>query len=427
MKINTKNLGLIAMSLLIFSSCTKDNKEKETEGETTENVKEQYVVAVSSGENDYLVGTENLENTINATSSEAFQTQGSRLWNFFENKVAYGFIYNQTDPSTTASYILNKDGKIEKRNELALKVGVHTRGLVNGELILGYSDRNREPKPGQPKEDQKAYFFKVDPKTDASKSFEIKTENLLGNGEFAYFTDIAEYEGNIIAGARSLKDAKFSSDHFNTTYVVVFNPDFTVKKVITDTGRTGFVAGQRLSQGETGLEVVDNGDLYVFSSGQTNYAEAKTSTIPSGVLKINKGTMEFDKDYFFDITKASGGSNLYRTYYVGGDKFVVNMYDGKGEKATFGVSADRFAIVDVVKKEFKWVEGDLPKAKGGKKDKFLIGSPYIDKKNSRIIVPITDSDANSYLYEISTGSTQAKKLGKIIGESAKGIGKLQAQ
>ena len=303
---------------------------------------------------------------------------------------------------------------------------MHTRGLVNGELILGYSDRNRASKEGEPAKEQKAYFFKVNPNTDATQSFEIPTKNLLGNGEFAYFTDIAEYEGNIIAGARSLKNAKFDSDHFNTTYVVMFNPDFTVKKVITDTGRTGFVAGQRLSQGETGLEVVDNGDLYVFSSGQTNYSYAETSTIPSGVLKINKGTTEFDKGYFFNITDASGGHNLYRTYYVGGSKFVVNMYDGKGDKATFGVSADRFAVVDVVKKEFKWITG-IPKAKGGRGDKFLIGSPYIDKTNSRIIVPITDSNSEAYLYEINTKDTQAKKLGKIVGESAKGIGKLQAQ
>ncbi|MBV7440867.1 DUF4374 domain-containing protein [Weeksellaceae bacterium TAE3-ERU29] len=422
MKINRKSLGWIAMSLLIFSSCTDDNKNEETIG-----AKEQYVVAVSSGNNDYLVGTENLESTIDATSSNAIQAPGDRIWNFFENKVAYGFIYNQTDPSTTASYILNKEGNIEQRNELALKVGVHTRGLVNGELILAYSDRNRPPKEGQPVQPQKAYFYKVNPNTDATSGpFEIETKNLLGNGEFAYFTDIAEYEGSMIAGARSLKDAKFNSDHFNSTYVVVFNSDFTVKKVIKDTGRTGFVAGQKYSQGETGLEVVDNGDLYVFSSGQTNYPNANTLMIPSGILKINKGTMEFDKGYFFNITEASNGHNLFRTYYVGGDKFIVNMYDGKGDKATFGASADRFAIVDVVKKEFKWVTG-IPKAAGGKEDKFSIGTPYIEKNKSRIIVPITDSNSESYLYEISAGNTQAKKLGKVVGESAKAIGKLHAQ
>ncbi len=380
-----------------------------------------YVVAASSGDNDYLVlgGGISSETTFDATASSAVQSPGSRTWTFYGQEVVYGFLYNQADAGTTASYVLSEDGEVIQRNELGLDVSIQTRGEVNGSLILAYSDRLRDPDVAQ-----QGYFYQVDPETDASTLYNVVTDDLLEEGEVAYFTDIAEYEGKLIAGARSISSSSFSSAHYNNTYVVVFNEDFTVDQVIKDSGRTGFVAGQKYSQGETGLEVVESGDLYVFSSGQTNYADAESTTIPSGVLKINQGDFSFDQDYFFDISAASGGYNLFRAYYMGGTTFVLSMYPGTNANATFGIDADRFAVVDVASESFSWVTG-LPSAAGLEEDPFLVGTPYIDMENNQLVVPITTSENTHYLYTIDPSASSASELSRVTAEGVKAIGVLR--
>ncbi len=411
----------IGLSTFTFSSCKDDDDETTSESETTtDNTATKYVIAASSGDNDYLVIGDTLSSdvTYDATASDAVQAAGDRTWTFFGTDVVYGFLYNQSDAGTTASYILDDSETITERNELALDISVQTRGVVGDNVVFAYSDRLKDTTAAQ-----YAYFYVVDPETDASTEYEVATDDLLEDGEAAYFTDIAEYEGNMIAGARSISSSAFASDYYNNTYVVVFNDDFTVKQIIKDSGRTGFVAGQLYSQGETGLEVTDDGDLYVFSSGQTCYADAETTTIPSGVLKINAGEFAFDSDYFFDISAASDGYNLFRTYYMGGTTFVVMMYPGTNSNATFGVSADRFAVVDVAEETFTWVTG-FPEASGADDDPFSIGTPFIDSDNSRLVVPVTTSDDDNYIYSIDPSDASSEQLSPVTAESIKAVGKL---
>lgn len=417
-----KNLLLSVFVLLAFPLFYACDDSDDDIIETTEDaVSSQYIIAATSGDNDYLVTGNTLADTVfDATSSSAFQSPGDRTWTFYGTDVVYGFLYNQSDAGTTASYILDSDGTISQRNELALDVSIQTRGEVNDKLVLAYSDRLSDTSATQ-----YAYFIEVDPETDASTSYSIQSSDLLEDGEAAYFTDIAEYEGYMIAGARSISSSAFASDYYNNTYVVVFDDDYSVQQVIKDSGRTGFVAGQKYSQGETGLEVVDNGDLYVFSSGQTNYAAADSITIASGVLKINEGEFEFDSDYFFDISEASGGYNLYRSYYIGETTFVLSMYPGTNSNATFGVDADRFAVVDVDAETFTWVS-DFPSASGIDDDPFAVGTPFIDSDNSRVIVPVTTSDDEHYLYAIDPATASASQLSQVVSEGVKAVGILEA-
>lgn len=422
-KYTNQIFGLMAATALVaLSSCSSDDGGGNNGGDDRGDAGtvEKYVVTASSGENDYIVTGDEWTpgNLFDATSATAVQSPGDRIWSFYKDEVLYGFLYNQADAGTTASYILNSDGSISKRNELALNVSIHIREEIGGELILGYSDRLRNPELPQ-----QAYFYKVNPETDFSQEFILVVDDLLEVGEIAYFTDLAQYEGKIIAGARSVSASSFASDYYNNTYVVVFNDDFTVDQVIKDSGRTGFVAGQKLSQGDTGLEVVDSGDLYVFSSAQTNYADALTSDIPSGILKINKGDFAFDADYFFNITEASGGHNLFRTYYMGGTTFILSMYPGAKDKATFGSDADRFAVVDVATKSFEWVSNFPEEALKG----WEFRTPYVDRENNLLIVTASPAENEHYLYAIDPVTAEATQLSEVIGESVKIIGTLKSQ
>ena len=409
----------VLIPALSFTSCEDDNDN--TIIDTDENYESQYVVVASSGENDYLVtGTSvEVDSIFDATSAGALQSAGSSFWSFVGNQVAYGFLYNSTEAGVTGSYILNSDGTIEQRNELGLEVSVHTKGIVGDKLVVAYSDRLRDTTVAN-----NAYFYEIDPETDASQLYTIVTNDMLEEGEAAYITDIAEYEGYMIAGARSINSSSFTSEYLNNTYVVVFNDDYSVKQVIKDEGRTGFVAGQKYSQGLTGLEVIENGDLYVFSSGQTNYVVADSILVPSGILKINAGDFEFDEDYFFNITEAAGGYNLYRTYYMGGSTFILSMYPGIGSNATFGINADRFAVVDVAAETFSWVS-NFATAQGIEDDPFFVGEPFIDTDNDQLVVPVVTSDNENYLYIIDPETATATKGAKVIAEGVSAIGKLE--
>nr|WP_321410381.1 DUF4374 domain-containing protein [uncultured Carboxylicivirga sp.] len=422
MKVKNQLLGLILFAVLgmvSFTSCEKEDGD----GQGEDNSTSKYLVIASSGENDYLVTGDAISTdyTFDATSASALQSVGNSFWTFIDDKVAYGFLYNQTAAGTTGSYVLNENGEVEQRNEIGLEVSIHTKGVVNGKLVVAYSDRLRDVTVAN-----KAYFYEIDPETDISEAYTVVTNDLLEVGEAGYLTDIAQYEGYMIAGARSISSSNFSSDYFNNTYVVVFNSDYTVKQVIKDEGRTGFVAGQKYSQGLTGLEVAESGDLYVFSSGQTNYVVADETIIPSGILKINAGEFEFDKDYFFNITEASGGYNLFRSYYMGGSTFILSMYPGIGSNATFGVNADRFAVVDVAAKTFNWVSG-FAVASGIEDDPFLVGEPFVDSSKNQLIVPVVTSDNDNYLYTINPINGSASKQSEVIAEGVSALGILTYQ
>ncbi|MCB4800016.1 DUF4374 domain-containing protein [Neotamlana laminarinivorans] len=407
----------VIIAALNVVACSSDDNSGGSDDDDDTTVTSTYVIAASSSENDYIVSGDDISASavFDATSVDAVQSPGDRIWSFYQDQVLYGFLYNQQDAGTTASYILNEDGTITKRNELALDVSTHIKEEVGDYLILGYSDRLSDTST-----DQLGYFHKVDPTTDVSTEFTIVTDDLLEEGEAAYFTDLAYYEGYIIAGARSINSSGFTSDYYNNTYVVVFNDDFTLNQVIKDEGRTGFVAGQKYSQGDTGLEVVDNGDLYVFSSGQTSYADQDLVTVPSGILKINQGDFAFDDDYFFNITEASGGYNLFRTYYMGGSTFILAMYPGTNADATFGIDADRFAVVDVEAETFTWVtnfpEDALPN--------WEFRTPYADVDNGRLLITAVPTEGENYLYEIDAATATATQLSSIEAESVKIIGKL---
>lgn len=144
-------------------------------------------------------------------------------------------------------------------------------------------------------------------------------------------------------------------------------------------------------------------------------------TIPSGVLKINKGTFSFDEDYFFNITEASEGHNLFRAYYMGGTTFILSMYPGTNSNATFGVDADRFAVIDVATQSFEWVS-NFPVAEGGEDDPFYVGSPYIDTENQQLLVPVTLSSGEHYLYIIDPEEAIAEQSSQVIAESVKAVG-----
>lgn len=413
--IHFKNKFYVSLALgglLALTSCSEDENPVTNEEENNA-VTEQYVIASSDTENTYLLTTEKVsEGSISPQNTNSTQVLGTPIWYFFKDQALFSFVYRKGDPGTTKSFVLNDQGELEVRNEIDLQVSMQSKAIIGDEIYLQYSSRNyAEPA---------ATFYKINGNTEVvSGPFTINTEELAGNGETAYLTDIAGYKDYILVGYQSINAGEnggetWTSTHYDHTYVGVYTKDFEFVKRIEDTGRTGFVAGQSRSQGETGIEPVENGDVYVFSSAMG------IKELPSGVLKINNGTLAFDKDYFFNISEASGGYKLYRTHYLGENTFVLRMFTEKNTAS--GSPADtrfKFAVVNVVDKTFDWVTG-VP-------DGILsIGVPYVNKKDNEVVFPI-ETSLYPTLYTIDANTASMTSGKEVVAEGVQAVGRLSIQ
>src|SRR5699024_8214471 len=133
---------LIVSGSLLFtlSSCDEASTSPgggEDNGEVSET---QYAIAASSGENSYLLRTDNVASgSVSAQSEEAIQVLGSRSWLVFEVIAAYSFLYAKGEPGTVSSYVLNDQVQLTNREELGLAVSMQVRDKYKENLLVVYS------------------------------------------------------------------------------------------------------------------------------------------------------------------------------------------------------------------------------------------------------------------------------------------------
>lgn len=400
-------------SLFTLTSCSSDDDLNTNPDDGNDpSVDKQYVIAANDGENSYLVTADSISNgQVSPLNGNGKQVIGTPSWHFFKDIAAYSFVYRKGDPGTTQSFVLNPDGSLKGRNEIDLSVSMQSKGRIGNELYLEYSSRDYE--------EPEATFYKINGLDQSvGDPIVINTESLADNGEYAYITDIAEHDDEILMGFRTIKagedgsDNLFESDYNDHTYVGVFNQDMELENVIEDQGRTGMVAGQFRGGAETGVEPVDNGDIYVFSSAMD------ADDTPSGVLKINAGDLtQFDADYFFDISEASGGHKLYRPYYVGESTFVLQLFDEPNtSSATPDDTRHKFAVVDVADQSFEWVD-NVPNGI------LSIGEPMIEKEEHRVVLPM-ETSGYPHLYSIDANTATMQEGLKIKAEGVDAVGRL---
>lgn len=189
--------------------------------------------------------------------------------------------------------------------------------------------------------------------------------------------------------APSNGDTKFR----DSTWVLVVNyPALTFKGIIRD-GRTGPIGSWF---GMHGLKQIEDGDVYAWSS-------AVASKNPSAIVRIKKGTSEFDKDYLFNIEEKTGGLKLSRGEYIGGHKFLVSIFATKEDAGEWSART-RMAIVDVKEQSFTWVNGIPEHIQMGYKQKIYVED---DKKTAHYVMK--DDAGKHYVYNIDIESAQATR------------------
>lgn len=410
MKINSLLLGAMLSTLLLTSCEKKDEPIVEGGGKY-------IVVATPDGSlyegADYILQAESLDQGTITNKGRGIEQDGYRYYAFTNNRV-FSLLYGQGNPGDVRVYALNDSNYLTLNGTINTPT-VQAFGTYGTELIEIKSPRSINT--------PNAEILRIDTQgLSIAGRATVNTTELVGNGEMAHFTGVFRVGNDIWAPFMSIKGLPkmaFNTDYTDSTWIAVFSyPDLKLKKIIKD-DRTSYI-GYYFAQ--SGVDVTENGDVYCFSSAVTGGSGVKPSTKPSAVIRVKSGQSEFDKSYFFDLEKASGGHHVYNARYLGNNKFCLMMYDQPNfAESLYNSSAPyRFAIVDVVKQTFTWVTG-MPEAN----DLAAVARlPYVDRVAGSIAYGIMTKTDVPYVYIIDGNTAKARKGLRVEAGGITAVGRL---
>ncbi|MFD1768600.1 DUF4374 domain-containing protein [Sphingobacterium suaedae] len=370
-----------------------------------------FVLAVtpiaSTGVADYLLTTDNLESGTVSILGNGIEQDGTYRYYVTHNNKFFSMLYGQGNPGAVTTYdIVN--GKLNKLSNFQSET-VQAFAPVNDDILMLKIPRAIT--------NPLANFYQVNTNSlTITKEGTINVQDILKNGESAFFTWIKQVGNKVYAPFMSVKaccDAAFDTAFPNNAWIAVFSyPDMTFEKVIQD-DRTSFIGRYFVD----GLSVDEKGDVYAFSSSIAAEKGAFTSSKPSAITRIASGTTEFD-DYYFDIEAVSNGKNITNWIYVGGGKFVVQVTT-KDEKGAYA-AGKHLGIVDVYNKTFKDVTG-LPEISNIK----AITTNNYSAKNGVAYIGIATTDAVSYVYKVDAAAATATQGLRVEGGSITAVTKVE--
>ncbi|MFV0420312.1 MAG: DUF4374 domain-containing protein [Dysgonomonas sp.] len=408
-KRNLFALLILATGAFTFTSCDDNNDKIETPVDPETNY--QYVVvATPDGQlyegADYVLQANSLTEGSITTKGAGIEQDGYRYYAFNNNKV-FSLLYGQGNPGDVVVYDLNSTGKLQHVATVNTPT-VQVFGKYDKDLIL-----IKSPRSG----DENATLMRIDTEDPQIATTEyVNVVQLAGNGERAHFTGVFQVGNEIYAPYYCIKgvtNAIFHSDFSDSTWVAVFSyPDLKLQRVIKD-NRTSYI-GYYFAQ--SGLEEIENGDVYAFSTATLGGDGVVASTKPSAAIRIKKGATQFDQSYFFNIQEKSGGHHLYNARYLGNNKFFLTMYSEKN--VTSGTYS--FAIVNVVDQSFTWVTG-MPKPE----EIAAIGRlPYVSEDGKTIAWGIATKSENPHIYVVDVATATATKGLEVQAGGITAVGRL---
>lgn len=177
-----------------------------------------------------------------------------------------------------------------------------------------------------------------------------------------------------------------------------------LEKVIKD-DRTSFV-GRYFTDG---LGLVENGDVYAFSSSVAVTGGVLSSNKPSAITKIKANTTEFDLSYFVNFETISNGYVITDWLYIGNNNFVVNAIL-KADRDAY-TTGKTIGILNVVDKTFKKVSG-LPEPS---EIASITTNNYTPKDGRYANIGLNLLNGASYVYKIDAASQTATRGLKVEG------------
>ena len=418
------------MGLLTWSCAKEDKEDDDIDNPVEKNDKEArtpYVLILGTENNSYVfpnvVSFDSGVYDSALESNNAIQMQGDRRIHFYKDKSLYTFVYNRDDPGKSASFV-RRANKLIKRREYDLKNSIQARTDFETSVIGVYSDR--EYFPDQAVSPTSVKFFRFDTTNDAvSDPIEWDSKNFEGTGEVAYITDLRQYNSYLLAAIRPIKAyldegvfpdtaLLFQTRDAHKTYIAVFDAaTFRLVKVIKGDKGTGMIGGMVKATGKSGVEVLDNGEVYAFASA------FNAPDRPSAVLKVDVGQGRFEDSYFVNLSQNSGNRKLFRCHYLGGTRFCLQFFAQEGlDVSSFGNSpekASKFAIFDVATGELYMLTGEPEHIKG-------ITDPYVDKQHQKVFFGFNTTNSDPAIYVIDANARTIRKGLTIKGEEVRALG-----
>ncbi|MDT0677670.1 DUF4374 domain-containing protein [Autumnicola musiva] len=405
-KFNLYTLLFISLSLFI-TSCSDDDNTPNGEAYVEPGP---YIITASPQESegvaDYLLTVETLTQGRTTLVGNGIEQDGTYRYYITNNNKFFSLLYGQGDPGAVTTYEMNSSYGLDKLSNFQAET-VQSFTNVDDEVLMTRISRNSA--------NPIASWYRLD--TESSTIVgegAINTNELAPGDEQAFFTWMTQVGDKVYAPFMSVKaccNDSFGTEYPDQTWIAVYSyPDMQLEKIIED-DRISFIGRYFRS----GLGVVENGDVYAFSSGvATNNTEA-VSTNPSAILKINSGETEFDEDYYFNLEEVAEGYYATNQFYVENGMFLVFMepQESKGAYTDGG----RLAIVNVYNETLTWVSGTPEESE-------IINisvNNYIE--NGVAHVGIT-TEEGSYIYNINASSASASRGLKVEAGTITAISKL---
>lgn len=399
-------LGVFIMAVALGACSKDDGPSNGGDG----NGNGQYILAVrpisSDGVADYLLTAEGLDEGTLSTEGNGIEQDGTWRYYVTHNNRFFSMLYGQGNPGAVTTYELDNSGQLARLSNFQTET-VQAFAPVDNDILM-----IKIPRSG----DANALWYRVD-----SEQLLIvgegqtNIESVAANGERAHFTWITQVGNKVFAPYMSIKGC--CNDVFGTSYpdsawIAVYSyPDMNLEKVIKD-DRISYI-GRYFSNG---LAVVESGDVYATSGGLATTSGQYTSTKPAAIVRIRSGETEFDQDYFFDISEASGGAYITDQTYIGNGNFILTM--GR-EKGAYAVGRE-FAVANVYDQTFSWISG-TPNANSITE---VTNNNYAPGDGNTAYIGITTSDGNSYVYRFDASSAQASQGLRVEGGTITAISKL---
>ena len=456
-------VALSTIALAVVAAC-ETNTNIPTGGIQDNDAVRPYVLATqgtfTSNTTNALVTASDLNSGV-VGMTNGLVNDGASYWVFYGDKYLYGLTYNQGNAGTTRSYVMNDDYTLAARPaEYAVRrfttFGIYDRYIMTfstGDGPAEWADAN-----GFIPKSFLVSYLDVEAETYATNNTleeHYLSENFLGNGEFVTLAGVEEVDGKIFSaavpmglsqygvkaeggkwvkpgnedlvkteaggsGSGAYKEGELQWTQYpDECWVAIFEDETLAERKLIRTDKISYACGRNKSQYYQMIWTAESGDVYVFSPSYAKSMadERQQTTLPAGVVRIKAGTEEFDPNYYVNIEALTNGISFLRTWYIGGSKFLMLMYDMPLAPATT-MTASRLAIFDVESASLTYVEG-LPAAE---RISGFGTAPYSEDGKCYIAVTLTDD--HPAIYAIDAATAVATKGLTVEATQIGGIGRL---
>ena len=453
---------IAAIALLATMACEVNNPHQKPSPDNSS--ERPYVIAsegtFSNTTTNALLSASSLDGGV-IGMEQGLVNDGASYWVFWGDKYLYGLTYNQGNAGTTRSYVMNADYTLSPRSaEYAVRrfttVGVYGNYVMT--TSTGDGPQEMADENGFLPKAILISLLNVEDETYTTNNTleeQYLSENFLGNGEFVTFAGLEQVGSKLYtaavamglsqygvksgdgkwiregyedlvkteaggSGSGSYKEGELQWTQYpDECWVAIFDDETLSGKRLLRTDKISYAAGRNKSQYYQMVWATDGGDIYVFSPSyaKTMSDERQRTSLPAGVVRIKAGAEDFDAGYYVNLEQLTDGLSFQRTWYIGGDKFLMLMYDSVLEPGKTMV-ANRLAIFDAATSEFKYVEG-LPSAE------HISGfgnEPYVEDGKAYVTLSLTNDYPS--VYVIDTHTAAATKGLTVQATNLRAVGRL---